>query len=79
MGCCVVVCPMKHLIFGSCLNILPLDSTVNSIDKQVAPFYYHDWKGSFSGFLNLLHVVPPFFDISSSLQICIQLPFLGKP
>ncbi len=78
MGCCVVVCPMKHLIFGSCLNILPLDLTMNSIYNQVAFFWYHDWKGSFSEFLNLLQV-PLFLDFSPSLQVCIQLPFLGKP
>jgi hypothetical protein len=51
---------------------------MNSINNQVAPFWYHDWKGSFLGFLNLLHV-PPFLDFSPGLQVCIQLPFIGKP
>jgi hypothetical protein len=72
MGCCVTVCPMKHLIFGSCMNILPLDLTVNSIYNQVTPFWYHDWKGFFSGFLNLLQVFP-FLDFFPSLQVCIQV------
>ncbi len=77
MGCYVTVCPMKHLIFGSCLNIPPLDLIVNSINNQVAPFWYHYWKGFFSGFLNLLHVLP-FLDFFPGLQVCIQLPFLSK-
>ncbi len=70
MGCCVIVCPMKHLIFGSCLNILPLDLIVNSINNHVTPFWYHDWKGSFLRFLNLLQI-HPFLDFSRGLQVCI--------
>jgi len=69
---------MKYLIFGSCLNILPLDLTMNSIYNRVTPFWYHDWKGSFLKFLNLPHV-PPFLNFFPNLQVCIQLPFLSKP
>ncbi len=89
LGSFIILLPFSHGLlcynmsnetsnFGSCLNILPLDLIVNSIDNHVAPFWYHDWKGYFSRFLNLLQV-HPFLDFSPSLQVCIQLPFIGKP